>query len=194
MAGHDGGSAPRSNGSGGAPATGLNVFIRPASVHDAPDIREVHAESWRAAYRGLVPDEYIEKRVGSKDAEWYRTMIDRPGTPRAGTFVAVSDQCVVGFAHFSDASDEDLGPEVGDIRLFYLLREAWGQGVARPLLDHVLDDMRVVGFRTAVLGVFRDNPRACRFYESAGFRLDDHEVWKDYGGRELAIVRYRLPL
>ena len=53
-------------------------------MHDAAAIREVHAESWRAAYRGLVPDEYLEERIGKKDVEWYRTMIDRPGTPRPG--------------------------------------------------------------------------------------------------------------
>lgn len=172
----------------------MTVIVRPASVQDAAAIREVHAESWRAAYRGLVPDEVIEERIGRKDVEWYRTMIDRPGTPRAGTFVSIADDRVVGFSHFSEATDDDLGPDFGDIRMFYLLKEFWGQGAARPLLEYTLDDLRVLEFRVAVLSVFRDNPRACRFYESAGFRQDDHEVWRDYGGRELAIIRYRLPL
>jgi ribosomal protein S18 acetylase RimI-like enzyme len=170
------------------------MYIRPASVRDAEALREVHAASWRAAYRGLVPDEHLEERVGRKDVEWYHNMIDRPGTPRAGTFVAVDEEEVVGFSHFTEAGDEDLDATFGDIVLFYLVPEAWGRGIARPLLDHTLDDLRSLGFRTAVLGVFRDNARACRFYESAGFRRDDYERFQDYGGKELAIVRYRLQL
>lgn len=172
----------------------MTLIVRPASVQDAAAIREVHAESWRAAYRGLVPDEVIEHRIGRKDEQWYRTMIDRPGTPRAGTFVAVMDDRVVGFSHFRAATDDDLGPDFGDIRMFYLLQEVWGQGVARPLLEVTLDDLRVLTFRVALLSVFRDNPRACRFYESAGFRQDDFEVFRDCGGRDLAIIRYRLHL
>ncbi|MHC4472821.1 MAG: GNAT family N-acetyltransferase, partial [Planctomycetota bacterium] len=82
----------------------------------------------------------------------------------------------------------------GEIPLFYLLEASWGTGAARRLLDAVLDDMRVVGFAAAVLWVFADNPRACRFYERAGFGLDGAERRKGYGDRELDIVRYRLAL
>ena len=172
----------------------MTATIRPASVHDVEAIRDVHAASWLAAYRGLVPDEVLERRAGERPAEMYRKMIDDPGSPRAGTWVAEDEGRVVGFAHFRDAEDEELGPDCGDITLFYLVAEMWGTGVARRLLDFVLDDMRVVGCLIACLSVFRDNPRARRFYEAAGFRQDDFEVVESYGGRELSIVRYRLPL
>ena len=62
--------------------------IRPASVHDVEAIRDVHSASWLAAYRGLVPDEVLERRAGERPAEMYRKMIDDPGSPRAGTWVA----------------------------------------------------------------------------------------------------------
>jgi RimJ/RimL family protein N-acetyltransferase len=168
--------------------------IRPASPHDADRLQEVHLESWRTGYRGLVPDEVLDERIGKRDADWYREMIEEPGTPRAGTWVAELDGEVVGFAHVREATDEDLDASHAEIPLFYFVREAWGTGAARPLLDAVLDDARVLDFRSAVLWVFRDNPRARRFYESAGFAEDGEEKWKEYGGKELAIVRYRLPL
>jgi hypothetical protein len=34
--------------------------IRPARVNDAPALGRVHVDSWRAAYRGLVPDSSLQ--------------------------------------------------------------------------------------------------------------------------------------
>jgi hypothetical protein len=35
------------------------VSIRTARVEDAPNIAIIHVHSWRAAYRGIVPDEFL---------------------------------------------------------------------------------------------------------------------------------------
>jgi ribosomal protein S18 acetylase RimI-like enzyme len=146
----------------------MDFRIRPASVHDADALREVHA-----AGRGLAePD---------RDADWYRTMIDAPGTPRAGTWVVEVEDAPVGFGHFRATAD----PALGDLTLFYLHPDAQGRGVARPLLDGVLDDMRVLEFRSVRAEADAGNARAIRFYERAGFRFTDEE-----GG----LVHYQLAL
>lgn len=35
-------------------------LIRHADIGDAADIGKVHAESWKATYRGIVPDRYLD--------------------------------------------------------------------------------------------------------------------------------------
>ena len=35
------------------------VTFRPAAAGDAAAIAALHVESWRTAYRGLVPDEFL---------------------------------------------------------------------------------------------------------------------------------------
>ena len=95
-----------------------------------------------------------------------------------------------GFGHFREAED----PDIGELVLFYLLPEVWGKGVARPLLEGVLDDMRVLDFRSCRLEVFAENSRACRFHERAGFRMGHEADRRVYGDRELSIVTYTLAL
>jgi len=36
------------------------VKIRPASVNDADAVGEVHVRAWQSAYRGEMPDDYLD--------------------------------------------------------------------------------------------------------------------------------------
>ena len=168
----------------------MDFRIRPASVHDAEALREVHAASFRAAYRGLIPEPQLSEAIEGKDVEWYRRLIDAPGTPRAGTWVAEVEGKAVGFAHFREADD----PGEADLTLLYLHPDAWGRGVARPLLDGALDDMRTLEFRSARVEVFADHPRANRFYERAGFRWAEDGRPAVYGDLLLPTANFRLGL
>jgi N-acetylglutamate synthase-like GNAT family acetyltransferase len=135
--------------------------IRPASVHDAEALRRVHA--------------------ADREADWYVKLIDAPGTPRAGTWVAEAEGEVVGFGHFREAA----APAVADLRFLEIHPDWRGKGVARPLLEGLLDDMRVLEFRVVEVVVPAEEARASRFLERAGFRFIADE---DAG------VRYRLAL
>lgn len=54
-----------------------------------------------------------------------------------------------------------------------VMPEIRGRGVARHLLDQVLDRGRELGFRKAKVDVFEGNTAARALYESAGFRLQE---------------------
>lgn len=50
------------------------------------------------------------------------------------------------------------------------IREAyWGLGIGRQMIVFLLDEARKNGFEQVELGVFSDNERAIRLYESCGF-------------------------
>jgi ribosomal protein S18 acetylase RimI-like enzyme len=51
--------------------------------------------------------------------------------------------------------------------------------------------LRQLGFTDVVLYVFRDNPRARRFYEKAGWSFTGWEGSFDLEGQEIAEVQYR---
>ncbi|MEN8151594.1 MAG: GNAT family N-acetyltransferase [Planctomycetota bacterium] len=167
----------------------MDFRIRPASVHDADAIRAVHHASFGAAYGDLLPEPELSGALEAKGTDWYRKMIDAPGTPRAGTWVAEADGCVVGFAHFRESDESGTA----DLTLLYLHPDAWGRGVARPLLDGALDDMRTLEFSGVRVEVFADHPRACRFYERAGFRWADDGMCV-YGDVAIPVANYRLGL
>lgn len=51
------------------------VTIRQAAVEDAQTIAEVHVHSWQWAYRGLLPDHYLEGLSISERADAHRQRI-----------------------------------------------------------------------------------------------------------------------
>jgi GNAT superfamily N-acetyltransferase len=56
----------------------------------------------------------------------------------------------------------------------YVVPELWGSGVAVALHDAALERVRAEGFERCHLWVLEDNPRARRFYEKLGWRLNEH--------------------
>ena len=73
-------------------------IIRPATGRDADVIARLHARSWRATYRGLLSDAFLDRDV---DEERHRTWRDRFDTltPDAfGAFIAEDESGAIGFA------------------------------------------------------------------------------------------------
>src|ERR1700691_6246781 len=101
------------------------TVIRAARVADAPQIAVVHVLSWQGAYRGLLPQAYLDaldpaQRVG----RWERTLAEvDPAT--SGVFVAKDDRHLIGFVSCSPSRDDDADPKrVGEVGAIYLLPAA----------------------------------------------------------------------
>ena len=168
------------------PAGGVEV--RTARVADAEDLARVHVAGWQHAYRGLMPDDYLDA------LDWR----DRVEQRRAGladaavsTYVAVQGGEVVGFAAHGPSRDDDLpGGQVTEVYAIYLREAALGQGVGSALLGRCIADAPPGVLVT--LWVLEGNARARRFYERHGFVPDGAVKTYAVAGRELPEVRYRL--
>jgi len=170
--------------------------IRRALADDALGVATVHVRSWQGAYRGLLPDVYLDQLdVDARRAGW-AAMIAEADWPRTGTLVAAeANGNVVGFAHVGPARDEDLDPlVVGELASIYLLPQVWGSGVGRRLMLAAVNVLRDAGFGAAILWVLDGNDRAQRFYEIGGWQLDGAAKDIVIAETPLAEVRYRLVL
>lgn len=167
--------------------------VRPAVLEDAPAIAAVHVRSWQAAYRGLIPDAVlISLSVERRMAFWADTITDLE--PPTGVWVAERDGAVAGFVHVRRSKDQGAEPSVGEVGAIYLMPEAWSRGLGRALLDAAVVELGRNGFEAATLWVFRDNARARRFYERAGWAPDGEAKSIEIGAVSLAEVRYRIDL
>ena len=147
------------------------IEIRPATPGDADALCDVHMESWRVGYRGIFSDELLD----SPAFESHRRDIWRRELWRndigSEMFAAVVDGRVLGFGH-AGPERVTTGSQAsgrGEVYGFYLHPDAWGTGIAAPLMRRCETKLRDDGFTCAVLTVLRDNPRAHRFYERAGW-------------------------
>lgn len=179
----------------GAGAEGLT--IRWAGLADARAIAEVHVRSWKAAYPGLVPQDFLdaltpETRLGS----WREILSSAPSASEA-TLVVVTEPAdeIVGFATYGHSRDDGAdGSVVGEVRALYLDPSAWGQGAGATLLRAAVEELTVGGYETATLWVLETNARARRFYEKLGWRPDGTSKLHDWKAFVATDVRYRLDL
>ena len=73
------------------------VRVRRATVADAPAMGRLHVRAWQAAYRGHMPDDYLDGlRAEERAAGWERALGRH--RPRGAILVAERDGEVVGFA------------------------------------------------------------------------------------------------
>ncbi len=167
--------------------------IREATPADAPAIASVHVRSWRAAYRGQIPDETLDRMsVEDREATWREWL--RDPRPEQRAWVAEDGGRVVGFSSTAPTEDADAAPGAAEVYTIYLEPEAFGQGIGRALFAQAVDDLRDRGFRAATLWVLETNERARRFYEAAGWRPDGAVTTERIDCSNLPTVRYRVDL
>jgi ribosomal protein S18 acetylase RimI-like enzyme len=173
------------------------VIVRAATEEDAGVIAGIHVRSWRAAYRGLMPDTYLDSLDPDEWAQRHRgrILIPEPGMTR---WVAErEDGSVIAFAALGPARDPSPGPGAGEVYAIYVEPDLRRRGAGRALVAHAVETFRSQGFGTGTLWVLRDNAPARAFYEALGWRFDgaekDFEV-PGFPDARVPEVRYVLPL
>jgi hypothetical protein len=108
---------------------GETVSVRRATNADARAIAQVHVDSWRAAYPGLIPERFLERlSVGRRERQWADTLA--AGEDGPVVLVADSGDRLVGFSTVAiPARDPDEEDDVAEIPAIYVAPQAWGRGV-----------------------------------------------------------------
>lgn len=169
------------------------VSVRRAGPDDAEAIGRVQVHGWRWAYRDILPGAGFARLPEETMGRRWRTLLGQAGADDR-TWIAEHDGAVAGFCHTGLCRDPDAHPGWYEVHAIYLDDESLtGRGIGRALLQQALEDMRARGAAVVTLWVLRDNARARRFYEAAGFTLDGGEkVETDGDGVRYDEVRYRL--
>lgn len=167
----------------------MRIGCRPATAGDLDAVAEVRVRSWQAAYRGIVPQAYLDAMSPAAEADRRRGRFPTPGQHVAETGGRVVGWAVIG--PYRDEHGDAPAPGCGEIGALYVLPQWWGRGVGRELMAYVLGDLRRQGLAPVLLWVLTANDRARRFYERAGFRCDGASHDFELAGATLPEVRYR---
>jgi ribosomal protein S18 acetylase RimI-like enzyme len=167
------------------------VSIRTAQLPDAEAMAHVRVAAWRAAYRGLMPDSYLDRAdLEDAEAEHLRDRLQSIGD-RTHVSVAELGGRIVGYCTYGDAGDDDAEPARGAIYALYIHPDVWRHGIGRQLLVYASHYLKAQGFGEATLFVVEGNMRARRFYEQAGWKTDGHRRIYEWPGFSLPVLRYR---
>ena len=160
---------------------------RPAVPADAAAIAEVHTRTWQRAYRGVVPDAYLQGLQPEIRQAFWEKELEHPTL--AGSVVLVAED-LSGFVALGPSRDEDRA-DAWEVYALYVLPDSWGTGTGAALLEAGL--AQVPAGTPLTLWVLEENPRARGFYEQQGFTADGTSKVVELGGRPLVEVRYTRP-
>jgi ribosomal protein S18 acetylase RimI-like enzyme len=162
--------------------------VRPAQEGDAERIAEVHVRSWQAAYRPILPGEFLDSMSAAERAPRWRARIQAGDS----VILVIEDEegVLAGFVTLGP------GPKsgIGELYAIYLDPACWDQGWGRELMVEAERHLVLGGYEEAVLWVFADNRRARGFYERAGWSADGGLRIEEIGGVQPQQVRYRRSL
>ena len=164
--------------------------VRPAVARDAKAIAEIHVATWHAAYKDLMPDDYLAGMTVDKRQAYWREAIEY-SEPQV--LVATEGEKIVGFVGFDRSRDPKTRSSVGEIWALYVSPEHWRKGVGLQLWDGARDGLKDEGCTQVTLWVLLGNERALKFCEhAAGFKREMPSLKTvDFGSVKLEELRLK---
>ena len=164
--------------------------VRSARADDSQRLAEIHVTSWRKAYEGLLPPEFLRALSVESRQEWWSRRLGALETGGAVLVVADSEAGrAEGFAFLGPCSATE-----GEVYAIYVDPTRWRAGLGTELLAGAERTLAEGGFGFAVLWVLEGNGRGRAFYETQGWKPDGALKIEEIGGVQVTELRYRKRL
>jgi GNAT superfamily N-acetyltransferase len=160
--------------------------LRHARVSDTEAIAALHAESWRSAYRGLVPDDFLGPGLDAQRLQAWRDRFAGVEPDRRLVLVAASDDQLVGFTCVLADAEPGFGPLLDNLHV----KPGWrGHGIGARLLHESREWVRQIAPGQPMhLWVMEGNAAARAFYRAQGGSEGERRV-NEMGGIAVTAVR-----
>lgn len=166
------------------------LWIRTAQASDALLLGQLHAASWRSAYREVLSDAFLAADVLTNRRELWASRLSQP-TANAHVFIAGVGPEALGFVAMCGAHDAHWGSFLNNL---HVLATHQRLGIGTQLLqacagvcaEHYPD-------AGLYLWVLQTNAKAQRFYLRHGAQHRGEGSWTSPEGREVALYRFVWP-
>lgn len=146
-------------------------------------ISHIYEESWKYAYKGIIPQSYLD----SIPQGCWAPKVDQEGI---GSLLLLDDDILIGTSSYCRSRWNEF-EGWGEIISIYLLPQYMGKGYGRHLLNAVVDGLKKQGYGDIFLWVLEENMRARRFYEKCGLAFSGYSRKDNIGGKELVEMQYK---
>lgn len=153
-----------------------------SSSDDRLAVSKIYEESWKYAYRNIVPQDFLNSIPSGR----WASNLERPDWY---TMLCIENDIPVGTASFGKSRWEQF-PNCGELISIYFLPKYMNKGFGRQLIQAVIVELGKLGFSEILLWVLEENANAQRFYEKCGFCRTDDFTETVIGGKTLREIRY----
>ncbi|WP_088035313.1 GNAT family N-acetyltransferase [Evansella clarkii] len=143
------------------------MIIRRAKSDDAQGIAEVHVDSWRSTYQGIIPDDFLDNLSVEQRTELWKINI-----AKEGNYVVVAENNAGQIIGFADAwkRDSNAVENASDLTSIYLLENYQGKGIGKRLFQAQFAHFKKMGYEKIFVEVLEEN-KTRFFYEYYGAKL-----------------------
>lgn len=152
---------------------------------DVNGIANVHINSWKTTYKGILPDQYLSSmNLEAKKKNWLRNL----KMLHNATFVAENTNGeIIGFA--AGGPEQTNDPLIqGEVYAIYFLQEYQRQGLGREMIKAVIHELMKMEHQNLIIWALKDNP-SCGFYRALGGQVIAEKTVK-MAGIELIEVGF----
>ena len=150
------------------------MLIRKATRNDARGIVEMITRTWITTYKGLMPDEVLERHSAATDERVKKT--EKCIETGECCLVAEDSGEIVGSVRYGESRNPDFD-NCGEIYSLYVIDNRQKLSLGKGLLIKALEDLSEQGFNSVIVNVL-DGNKAINFYKKhggveVGIRHDD---------------------
>lgn len=142
------------------------IALTAASSQDIQSVAVLHAKSWRVAYRGMLPDDYLDQRAEPDRVAFWTARFASVPADRRLILKAGSDAALLGFVCVLLDAEPKWGARLDNL---HVSPEAKGSGIGYALFQAAREWIVRVAPGTAMhLWCVERNHGARRFYDRQG--------------------------
>ena len=143
----------------------MNCTIRKMTREDCEAAAHVISASWKETYRGIIPEEELNRTDEQTIAENSRKNFPEDNHQ----FVLEVDGVIAGYMNVGLTEEKEY-EHCGEIHAVYLLQEYKGKGFGRKMVEAGIRELKAMGCDKMVIGCLAGNP-SNSFYEHIGGKL-----------------------
>jgi len=163
-----------------------NIKIEKANRDNLYDIAAFLDKSWRAEYRKIISDDYLDEM---KTEDRYQRLLRRFDDGRSDFLVMFSDKKMIGVSVFGKSFIDGYQND-GEISAIYLESNYIGKGYGYLLFTKIEETMSEKNYEYFVLDVLTDNVRALEFYIKQGYeKVEDRSIKLGKNDYPLTVMR-----
>jgi ribosomal protein S18 acetylase RimI-like enzyme len=144
-----------------------NIVVRRSKPSDAKALTRIFRESWRQAYRGVIPHHHLEGMITRRDATWWLGAI----RSRESMLVLSLSREVAGYATLGLSRTRGrIGRAEGEIYEIYMDPMHQGLGLGEHLFESCRHTLEMRGHAGLIVWALTENTGAMDFYWRRGGR------------------------
>ena len=169
----------------------MNVKIRKAIVSDASAIAAININTWKIAYKGIIPQSHLDSlSINDKIPRWEKAINDLAENKKNLYVAEISifnGKEIIGFSMGGPSHFEDYKID-GDLHAIYILPKYWKQGIGTLLFNSVIKFFISMNYKTMIIWALKENSAGDFYLKMGGIPKFNKTL--TYGGKELDALGF----